>query len=101
MSSPSPEGTQPCEARRRNAAHRGSPGGRRQGHRYPRGMPPDAVPPEIRAMADARSEARRARDWATADGLKAELEAAGWRVIGAASLYTLERAAPPDLEVGG
>ena len=64
-------------------------------------MPPDAVPPEIRAIADARSEARRARDWATADGLKAELEAAGWRVIDAASLYTLERAAPPDVEVAG
>jgi hypothetical protein len=62
---------------------------------------PDAVPPEIRAIADARSEARRARDWATADRLKAELEGAGWRVVDAASLYTLERAGPPDLEVGG
>ena len=47
------------------------------------------------------SEARRARDWATADRLKAELEAAGWKVIDAASLYTLERAAAPDVEVGG
>ena len=64
-------------------------------------MPPDAVPPEIRAIADARSDARRARDWATADRLKGELEAAGWKVIDAASLYTLERAAPPDVEVGG
>ena len=64
-------------------------------------MPPDAIPPEIRAIADARSEARRARDWATADRLKAELEAAGWKVIDAASLYTLERVAAPDLEVGG
>ncbi len=64
-------------------------------------MPPDAVPPEIRAIADARSEARRARDWDTADRLKAELEGAGWKVIDAASLYTLERAASPDIEVGG
>ena len=64
-------------------------------------MPPDAVPPEIRAIADARSDARRERDWATADRLKGELEAAGWKVIDAASLYTLERAAPPDVEVGG
>ena len=64
-------------------------------------MPPDAIPPEIRAIADARSDARRERDWATADRLKAELEAAGWKVIDAASLYTLERAVPPDLEVGG
>jgi hypothetical protein len=64
-------------------------------------MPPDAVPPEIRAIADARSDARRAHDWATADRLKDELEAAGWKVVDAASLYTLERAAPPDEEVDG
>jgi hypothetical protein len=64
-------------------------------------MPPDAVPPEIRAIADARSDARRERDWATADRLKGELEAAGWKVIDAASLYTLERAARPDVEVDG
>jgi hypothetical protein len=64
-------------------------------------MPPDAVPPEIRAIADARADARRARDWATADRLKDELESAGWRVVDAASLYTLERAAPPDVEVDG
>lgn len=64
-------------------------------------MPPDAVPPEIRAIADARSDARRARDWPTADRLKDELETAGWKVVDAASLYTLERAAPPDVEVAG
>ena len=64
-------------------------------------MPPDAVPPEIRDLADARSDARRARDWATADRLKDELATAGWKVVDAASLYTLERAAPPDVEVDG
>ena len=64
-------------------------------------MPPDAVPPDIRAIADARSDARRARDWATADRLKDELETAGWKVVDAASLYTLERAAPPDVDVDG
>jgi hypothetical protein len=64
-------------------------------------MPSDAVPPEIRAIADARADARRARDWATADRLKGELEVAGWKVVDAATLYTLERAAPPDVELGG
>jgi hypothetical protein len=64
-------------------------------------MPPDAVPPEIRAIADARADARRSQDWATADRLKDELEAAGWKVVDAASLYTLERAAPPDQDVDG
>jgi len=64
-------------------------------------MAPEPAPPEVRALADARSEARRARDWATADRLKAEIEAAGWKVVDAASLYTLEPLAPPDVEVDG
>ncbi|HET7829941.1 MAG TPA: hypothetical protein VFL03_10295 [Candidatus Limnocylindrales bacterium] len=64
-------------------------------------MATDPIPPDIRAIADARADARRARDWATADRLKAELEAAGWKVIDAGSLYTLERAAPPDVEQDG
>ena len=36
------------------------------------------VPPEIRALADARAAARRAKQWAEADRLRAELGAAGW-----------------------
>jgi glycosyltransferase involved in cell wall biosynthesis len=51
---------------------------------------PDPVPHEIRVLADERARARRARDWATADRIKAELDAAGWRVIDAATLYSLE-----------
>ncbi len=38
------------------------------------------VPPEIARLADARREARGARQFEEADRLKAELEAAGWRV---------------------
>ncbi len=64
-------------------------------------MPLDVVPPEIRDLADTRAVARRARDWATADRIKGELAAAGWRVIDAASLYSLERAIPSDVERGG
>jgi len=64
-------------------------------------MPLDDVPPQIRDLADTRGAARRARDWATADRIRDELEAAGWRVIDAASLYTLERAVPPDVERDG
>ncbi len=59
------------------------------------------APDDVIALAEARSAARRARDWATADALKARIEAAGWRVVDAASLYTLERAAAPDVEEGG
>ncbi|HEX5826102.1 MAG TPA: hypothetical protein VFY23_01160 [Candidatus Limnocylindrales bacterium] len=64
-------------------------------------MPRHDPPPEIVTLADARSAARRARDWETADRLKAEIEAAGWKVLDAASLYTLEPAAPPDVVEGG
>lgn len=64
-------------------------------------MPRETAPPPITDLAEARAVARRARDWVTADGLKAELEAAGWRVIDAGTLYTLERAYPEDEVVDG
>jgi cysteinyl-tRNA synthetase len=41
---------------------------------------PDEVPADVAALAARRDGARAARDWATADGLRAELEAAGWVV---------------------
>ncbi|MHB8958005.1 MAG: glycosyltransferase family 2 protein [Candidatus Limnocylindrales bacterium] len=61
----------------------------------------DPVPHDIRALADERSRARRAHDWATADRLKAALAAAGWNVVDAASLYTLERRPEAVVEVDG
>jgi len=64
-------------------------------------MPYDPAPPEIEALAGRRAEARRARDWALADSLKAEIEASGWRVVDAATLWSLERAHAPTLEIGG
>ncbi len=39
-----------------------------------------AVPPEVRAMAKERDEARAAKDWARADRIRAELQADGWTV---------------------
>jgi cysteinyl-tRNA synthetase len=64
-------------------------------------MPRADAPQDVIDLAEARSAARRAHDWATADDLKARIEAAGWKVVDAASLYTLERAAPPDVEEDG
>lgn len=61
----------------------------------------DPVPHEIRALGDERARARRARDWASADRLKAEIEAAGWRVNDAGTLYSLERRPPSVVEVDG
>ena len=38
------------------------------------------IPDEVLSTAHARSAAREARDWAEADRLRAEIEAAGWRI---------------------
>ena len=51
--------------------------------------------------AQRRSEARAARDWATADDLRAEIEAAGWRVTDSGTAFRLEPAYPADVEHGG
>ncbi len=59
--------------------------------------PPEAVEDAARRRADARA----AREWDTADRLRAEIEAAGWRIVDAGTAYRLERANPPDVEVGG
>ena len=64
-------------------------------------MPTDDVPDEIRALADRRADARRARDWPAADALRDELLAAGWKVVDSGTLYDLERTAPPDVADGG
>jgi hypothetical protein len=61
----------------------------------------DPVPHDIRMLADERARARRAHDWATADRLKAELAAAGWNVVDAASLYSLEPRPAAVVEVDG
>ena len=45
--------------------------------------------------------ARRSRDWATADALRDELLAAGWKVIDTGTLYDLERVAPLDVDEAG
>ena len=59
------------------------------------------VPSAIIALADERSRARAERDWGRADELRADIEAAGWRVIDAGLDYTLEPARPADIERDG
>ena len=60
-----------------------------------------SVPPEVFEAAKARVEARRARDWATADRLRGEIEAAGWTIVDQGSHFTLRPTHPPDLELDG
>jgi hypothetical protein len=56
---------------------------------------------KVLAAARARSAARAARDWPRADTLRAEIEAAGWKVEDAGTAFRLEPAAPPTVEDGG
>jgi cysteinyl-tRNA synthetase len=57
----------------------------------------DTAPDPIREFARRRAAARAARDWPEADRLRAEIEAAGWRVVDHGTRYELRPAAPPDV----
>jgi hypothetical protein len=67
----------------------------------PAGAATRAVPETVLGAARRRSDARAARDWATADALRTEIEAAGWRVIDAGTDFRLEPVHPADAEVAG
>lgn len=58
------------------------------------------IPDEVLSAAHARATARRERDWAEADRLRGEIEAAGWRVVDRGTDFALSPAAPPDLAEG-
>ncbi len=63
-------------------------------------MSVDPVPAEITDLAERRAAARRARDWTAADALRSEIEAAGWSIEDAGTLYTLRRSQPADVTDG-
>lgn len=63
-------------------------------------MAHDPAPDDVVQLADARSAARRARDWSAADELLGRIRAAGWKVIDVGTLYDLVRTAPPDVVEG-
>jgi cyanophycinase-like exopeptidase len=48
--------------------------------RQPAMPPSEPLPPEVRALVERREEARRRRDWAAADALRAELADRGYRL---------------------
>jgi cysteinyl-tRNA synthetase len=54
----------------------------------------EAVPQTIQALSAARQAARAARNWAEADRLRAELNAAGWEVEDRPDGYSLKRRGP-------
>lgn len=63
-------------------------------------MPPTEPPSEIVALARQRTGARATGNWARADALRVEIEAAGWKVIDRGTAFRLEPAAPPTVEDG-
>jgi cysteinyl-tRNA synthetase len=58
------------------------------------------IPDAVLTAAHERARAREARDWATADRLRAEIEAAGWKVVDRGTDFALSPAAPPDVDEG-
>jgi Glycosyl transferase family 2 len=59
------------------------------------------IPDEVLSAAHARSRARAERDWPEADRLRAEIEAAGWRIVDRGTDFALTPAAPPTVEAEG
>jgi cysteinyl-tRNA synthetase len=51
----------------------------------------EQIPADIRALAQARNEAREAKDWPAADRLRAALHAAGWEMEDRPDGYALKR----------
>jgi len=50
------------------------------------------APPELVALLDKRKEAKANKDWATADQIRDEIAAAGWKIVDAATGARLEKA---------
>jgi hypothetical protein len=59
------------------------------------------IPEDVLSAAHARAAARSARDWAEADRLRAEIEAAGWKIVDRGTDFALEPAHPPTVEKAG
>jgi hypothetical protein len=62
---------------------------------------PSGPPAEIAELVRERTDARTRRDWARADTLKAQIEAAGWRVVDRGARSSVSPVAPPNVEVDG
>ena len=62
---------------------------------------PSGAPAEITHLVRERTEARNRHDWAAADSLKSQIEAAGWKVVDHHGRTSVSRAAPPSVELDG
>jgi hypothetical protein len=62
---------------------------------------PAGPPADVTHLVRERSEARARQDWTRADALKAQIEAAGWRVVDRGNRTSVSAAAPATLDVDG
>ena len=58
------------------------------------------IPDDVLSAAHARATARAAGEWDEADRLRAEIEAAGWKIADRGTDFSLTPAAPPDVAEG-
>ena len=63
-------------------------------------MPRTRIPDDVLSLAHDRAAARGAQDWAAADRIRAEIEAAGWKIVDRGTDFALELAHPPTLAEG-
>ncbi len=60
---------------------------------------PAGPPADITHLVRQRIEARSRQDWAAADHLKAQIEAAGWKLTDHGARSSVSRSAPPSVEL--
>ena len=53
----------------------------------------ESAPDEIVALAQQRADAKANKDWATADSLRAQIDAAGWTVLDSKDGYKIVKKA--------
>ena len=58
------------------------------------------IPEAVLTAAHDRARAREARDWAEADRLRGEIQAAGWKIVDRGTDFALSIAVPPDVADG-
>jgi hypothetical protein len=63
-------------------------------------VPRARIPDDVLSLAHERAAARGAQDWAAADRLRAEIEAAGWKIVDRGTDFALEPAHPPTVAEG-
>jgi hypothetical protein len=68
---------------------------------YPSAVPRIRIPDDILSLAHDRAAARGAKDWAAADRIRAEIEAAGWKIVDRGTDFALEPAEAPTIETEG